>query len=393
MRTASNNFILKDNRLLLVFGITTISVMGVASFMSAYPKIADYFNITPDKVALISTLFTLPGLIITPILGILADKIGRKKIILAALSTFALAGALISFVDNFNIFLLLIFIQGIGAAPLGALNVTLISDFFQGKERAIALGYNGTILNLSTTIYPILGGLLAGFGWRFPFLLPLLSFLVFFPILFLLKEEKIKINNQISYFKQLNKNFWKPQILGIYFTAFFTFFILFGTLISYMPFLIKNLGVNQPFFIGLQVAAMSISAAFSSSMLSKWLTFFTQKKLLLIAFSLYSISLFGFIIFKNPNLFFISTIIFGIGHGVNIPTLTSILSHSVPKENLAGFMSFFRAFSLLGQTTSPILFSIFFRNFGMESIFLFGIFIGLLSILSIFFLIRNIQLD
>lgn len=361
--------------------------------MSAYPKIADYFKITPAQVSLISAVFTLPGLLITPILGILADKFGRKRIILPALLLFAFAGFLISFVNDFNLFLLLIFIQGIGAAPLGAFNVTLISDFFQGKERATALGYNGTILNLSTTIYPILGGLLAGFGWRYPFLLPLLSFLVFFPILWFLKENKVSNINQKSYFKQLNKNFWNPHIIGIYLTVFFTFFILFGTLISYMPFLIKNLGNNQPFFIGLQVATMSVSAAISSSMLSKWLNFFTQKKLLLIAFLLYSISISGFIIFKNPNLFFISTVIFGIGHGVNIPTLTSILSHSVPKENLAGFMSFLRAFSLLGQTTAPIVFSIFFNKFGMESVFIFGICIGLLSLFSILFLIKNIQLD
>ncbi len=393
MTTNLSKLLLKERRLILIFGITTISVMGVASFMSAYPKIADYFEITPAQVSLISAVFTLPGLLITPILGILADKFGRKRIILPALLLFAFAGFLISFVNDFNLFLLLIFIQGIGAAPLGALNVTLISDFFQGKERATALGYNGTILNLSTTIYPILGGLLAGFGWRYPFLLPLLSFLVFFPILWFLKENKVSNINQKSYFKQLNKNFWNPHIIGIYLTVFFTFFILFGTLISYMPFLIKNLGNNQPFFIGLQVATMSVSAAISSSMLSKWLNFFTQKKLLLIAFLLYSISILGFIIFKNPNLFFISTVIFGIGHGVNIPTLTSILSHSVPKENLAGFMSFLRAFSLLGQTTAPIVFSIFFNKFGMESVFIFGICIGLLSLFSILFLIKNIQLD
>ena len=223
MTTNLSKLLLKERRLILIFGITTISVMGVASFMSAYPKIADYFKITPAQVSIISAVFTLPGLLITPILGILADKFGRKRIILPALLLFAFAGFLISFVNDFNLFLLLIFIQGIGAAPLGALNVTLISDFFQGKERATALGYNGTILNLSTTIYPILGGLLAGFGWRYPFLLPLLSFLVFFPILWFLKENKVSNINQKSYFKQLNKNFWNPHIIGIYLTVFFTF--------------------------------------------------------------------------------------------------------------------------------------------------------------------------
>ena len=210
-----DNLVLKNKQLWLVFGITTIAVMGIASFMSAYPKIAAHFNVTPDKVALISTIFTLPGLLLTPLFGVLADKIGRKKIIIPALLLFGLAGFAIIFVNDFNYFLFLIFLQGIGAAPLGALNITLISDKFAGKDRIAALGYNGTVLNLSTSIYPFIGGLLAGFGWYYPFFLPLLAIIVMFPVLFFLKDEHASHVNFADYFSAFGSTIKSIKVLSI----------------------------------------------------------------------------------------------------------------------------------------------------------------------------------
>lgn len=386
-----DNLVLKSRQLWLIFGITTIAVMGIASFMSAYPKIAAHFNVTPDKVALISTIFTLPGLLLTPLFGVLADKIGRKKIIIPALLLFGLAGSAIIFVNDFNYFLFFIFMQGIGAAPLGALNITIISDKFVGKDRIAALGYNGTVLNLSTSIYPFVGGLLAGFGWYYPFFLPLLAIVVMFPVLFFLKDEHISKVNFSDYFSAFGSTIKNIKVLSILSLAVITFLILFGTLISFLPFLITEMGVKNPVFIGMQIATMSIMAALSSSQLKRINNYFNQKQLLIFAFLLYGIASVLVIFFHQPWLLFISSSIYGIGHGVNIPTLVSLLSQSVPKEQLAGFMSLQRASSLLGQTSAPIIFAIFYRSFGIESTFVLGAVLASLAVVIILFFINSQQ--
>lgn len=365
--------------------------MGVASFMAAYPKIADHFKVSPDRVALISTIFTLPGLILTPLFGVIADKIGRKRILVPSLFLFGIAGSSIIFVDNFDLFLVCIFLQGIGAAPLGALNVTLISDKFSGTDRIAALGYNGTILNLSTTIYPFLGGVLAGFGWYYPFFLPLLAIIVMFAILLFLKDEhthKVSFSDYFSAFGSTLKNI---KVLAILSVAVITFLILFGTLISFLPFLIAEMGIKNPVFIGLQVATMSIMAAISSSQLKRINIYLSQKQLLIIAFILYGISSILVIFFKQPWLLFISSSIYGIGHGVNIPSLISILSQTAPKGQIAGFLSLHRASSLLGQTTAPIIFAVFYRTFGIQSTFIFGAILAFLAVIIILLFINHNQ--
>ena len=69
-----------DKNLQIVFGITLMAVMGVASITPAFPKILEELNITTQAIGMLIAVFTLPGIILTPILGIFADQYGRKKI-------------------------------------------------------------------------------------------------------------------------------------------------------------------------------------------------------------------------------------------------------------------------------------------------------------------------
>jgi MFS family permease len=160
-----------------------------------------------------------------------------------------------------------------------------------------------------------------------------------------------------------------------------------------LPFLINDLGVKNPLFIGLQISTMSVFAAISSSQLKRWLKYLKQKQLIETAFVLYMAALLCFIIFRNPYLFFISSAIYGIGHGINIPSYTSILSNLVPRENLAGFMSLNRSASLLGQASAPFIYGLVYRNFGMYEVFVLGIIMSGLATFITTYMIKQIKLD
>ncbi len=73
-----NSFLL-DKRLHVIFLITLMGVMGVAVLAPAFPEIAENLGISKSDVALLITVFTLPGIILAPIIGVLADRFGRKK--------------------------------------------------------------------------------------------------------------------------------------------------------------------------------------------------------------------------------------------------------------------------------------------------------------------------
>jgi len=162
-----------DTNLQIIFSITLVAVMGVASITPAFPSIIENFGIKKEHIAWLITAFTLPGVFLTPVMGILADRFGRKQVLIPSLFLFGIAGAACGFTQSYHTLVVFRFFQGIGAAALGSINITLIGDIYEGRNRAAAMGYNGSILSIGTATYPAIGGGLASLGWNYPFFFPI----------------------------------------------------------------------------------------------------------------------------------------------------------------------------------------------------------------------------
>jgi MFS transporter, ACDE family, multidrug resistance protein len=147
-------------------------------------------GVSSGQVGLLITVFTLPGILMTPVLGVLSDRYGRKKILVPALLIFGFAGGACAFARSFDILLTLRLFQGMGAVALGTLNVTVIGDIYEGRGRASALGYNSSVLSVGTASYPAIGGLLATLGWFYPFALPFLTIPIAIVVLFSLRNPE-----------------------------------------------------------------------------------------------------------------------------------------------------------------------------------------------------------
>lgn len=122
-----------DTNLQIIFGVTLIAVLGVSSITPAFPLIVKDLNISTQSVGLLITMFTLPGIFLTPVMGALADRFGRKKILIPSMMLFGVAGGACALAHDFSLLLALRFFQGVGAASLGSLNVTIIGDLYSGN--------------------------------------------------------------------------------------------------------------------------------------------------------------------------------------------------------------------------------------------------------------------
>ncbi|HRR61158.1 MAG TPA: MFS transporter, partial [Spirochaetota bacterium] len=220
--------------LIIAFSITLIVVMGVTNITPALPAMATFFNIPYSSVALLITVFTMPGIIVTPILGIVSDRIGRRILIIPSLLIFGITGTIMFFVKDFSWLLILRFIQGVGVSALGAINTTIIGDMFTGNDRTAAFGYNASVLNIGTAAYPVIGGLLCIAGWNYPFLLSAFAFVVaWFVIFHLHNPEPVNEVALKDYFKTIAAIIKKPYIIGLLSTNILTFTLLYGPIITY----------------------------------------------------------------------------------------------------------------------------------------------------------------
>jgi len=378
----------RDLNLQIIFAITLMAVLGVSSISPAFTSVSQRFNISETSVGLLITVFTLQGVFLTPFFGVLADRWGRKKVLVPSLFLFAIAGGACAFAPNFNILLLFRFFQGIGAASLGSLNQTLIGDIYTGKERAAAMGYNASVLSIGTASYPVLGGALAMFGWYYPFLLPLLAIPIALIVIFKLNNPEPKNTQNLGkYLITAAKYINNRQVYALFTAATVTFIILYGAYITYFPFIIGGLG-GSPFITGMVMFSMSITTALTSAQLGNLIKRFSAPKLLKTAFLIYAVALF-MVPFANDILFLlIPTFIFGIGHGINLPSNQTILASLAPMEYRAAFMSLNGMVLRLGQTLGPLVMGLMFTLGGITSIFFAGC---VLAIFVMFLLSRLLK--
>ncbi len=162
-----------DTNLQIIFAVTLIAVLGVSSISPAFYDIEQVFS--ERAVLLLIVVFTIPGVLLTPVLGVLADRFGRKKVLVPSLLLFGIAGGACAFARDLNILLTLRFLQGIGAAALCSLNATVIGDLYSGNRLATAMGYNASVINIAVPSYFLIGGALASLAWYYPFALSVIA--------------------------------------------------------------------------------------------------------------------------------------------------------------------------------------------------------------------------
>ena len=359
-----------NKNLRIIYGITLIAVLGVSSVTPAFPDIQKSFGISTQQVGLLITFFTLPGVILTPILGAIADRLGRKKILIPSLFLFAIAGTLCAFTRDFQLLLTLRFFQGVGAASLGSLNVTLIGDLFTGKDRPAAMGYNASVLSIGTASYPAIGGAVAMAGWYYPFALPVFAVPVALLVIFSLKNPEPKASQKLKeYLSKAWEGIKRREVFGLFLASVFTFIILYGAYLTYFPFLLVYSFKASSLVIGLLMSVMSLTTAAASFQLGRLSKMYSEKNLLLIAFVLYAVSLIIIPLLKNEWLLVIPLVIFGLAHGLNIPSIQTLLASYAPLEYRGIFMSLNGMVLRLGQTLGPILMGLVFAFWGIAGVY------------------------
>lgn len=78
--------------LVLILCMALMGVMGVSITLPILPKLGAVFHQDAAGVALLISCFTLPSAFMTPVAGVLADRFGRKAVLLPGLLLFACGG-------------------------------------------------------------------------------------------------------------------------------------------------------------------------------------------------------------------------------------------------------------------------------------------------------------
>jgi MFS family permease len=356
-----------------IFGVTLMAVLGVSTIAPALPLIADSLELSVGEVSLLISAFTLPGVFLSAVAGVLADRHGRLRVLVPGLLLFASAGTACCFADDFGTLIVLRVLQGIGAAPIGTINVILISDFFTGHERTRAMGFNASVLSVGTAAYPALGGALALIAWYAPFALAFLALPVAVVVVRRLGQAPRGGGGDLGgYFAGVWRVIRRLDVLVLFFSCTSIFVLLYGAYVSFVPFLMAERFGSGPFEIGILMAGVSLATAITAANLGNLSKRFGEPRVLHLGFVVYAVALAAIPLTPSVWALVIPAGLLGGSFAATIPVVQVMLAEISPADHRGAVLSFNGTVLRLGQTIGPPLAALVYRAAGIDAIFYWG---------------------
>lgn len=338
--------------MLVLLIASSMTVMAAAILAPSLPGIGAYFNDQPGY--LIPLAITMPALSVAlcgGFTGYLSDRFGRKPVLIGALVLYALAGSSGWLLDNIAGLLIGRAFLGLAVAAILSVTTTLIGDYFPPAERARFLGLQAAATAGGALIYLNLGGLLAEWHWRGPFLVYLCSLLLVPFALRALPEPQRDAS--INAPDALPGTIRMP-VICVYLIAAGGMALLY-VVPTQLPFLLAEKVGASSGAVGFAISTTTVTATLMSLTYGRIARGLTPTRIYATAFLLIAL---GYALTGLSEHYWPITLgiaISGLGLGLFTPNGAVWLMHIVPAQSRARVIGGYTAALFLGQFISPLV--------------------------------------
>lgn len=156
----------------IIAGVILAMMLGALDQTIVATALPSIGNDLGDVIHLpwVVTAYLLSGTVATPLYGKLADIVGRRKVMMAAIGIFVASSVLAALSRSMWVLILARFLQGAGGGGLIALGQTVIADVIAPRERGRYMVYFAAVFMTASVAGPVLGGVLSEhLHWSFIF--------------------------------------------------------------------------------------------------------------------------------------------------------------------------------------------------------------------------------
>ncbi|MCJ7519838.1 MAG: MFS transporter, partial [Anaerolineaceae bacterium] len=343
------------------------------------------FNVGMIEIGLLFGTWSISSLIGSTIGGALADKFGRKIILIFGLLFSAGAALFMGFVSEFRVFYLVAIFGGIFSDIGHPAQQAMVADLLKGEQRSEGFSVLRVVANLAVTIGPAIGGLLAGVSYLLLFILDACaSTITALIVLKTIPETKPErsadhpaeplLTTLAGYGKVIKDRFFMAFIFASI-IMIIVYIQMYSTL-SVFLYKVHDIPAKGFGFMMSMNAAMVVLFQF-------WITRKIKKyqpMVMMIAASiLYGIgfSMFGFV--GSFVLFMLAMAIITIGEMVHIPTAQALVAYFAPEDMRARYMAAFGYTWAIPNAVAPLLAGLVMDNYDPRWVWYLA---GLLSLVA-----------
>ncbi|NJO39277.1 MAG: MFS transporter [Cyanobacteria bacterium RU_5_0] len=341
--------------ILLAAGCLTTMTGGVVS--PVLPEMIDQLHLDREWAGMLVSAHALTSAAATPLMGILADRVGKLKVMIPCLILYAVFGVATAFMTTFPLLLATRGLLGAASGGVAAATIGILGGMYEGEARSRILGYATSAMTTSAILFPLLGGVVGGINWQYAFYLYGLGIPLAALAATNFQEQTGRSSSLIGTGEQsqLRTVLLKPAILKIYLFLLMAAAIVYAVVI-YTPLYLSDVIDAGPelngFVLAIRAVGAAVIAAVGASRLGRRLG---QNRAVAFGFSLMAMTLLT-IPFLTELYFIIPTaVLFGVGFGVITPNLYDVLAGLAPADLRASVLAIGTGFNSLGQFFCPII--------------------------------------
>jgi len=214
-----------------------VALAGFCAFINLYapqsilPLLSGEFHASAAQVSVIITVSTLAVAITAPFTGAIADVLGRKRVIVAAMFALVVPTVMVGLSDSLQAIVFWRAVQGLMLPPIFAVTVAYIGDEWSAREATTAAGMYSSASSFGGFAGRMITGLVADFAsWRGGFfVLAAVAFAAAIGVALLLPPERrfVRSEGLLASGRQMLAHFRNKQLVA-------TFAVGFGVLSNFI---------------------------------------------------------------------------------------------------------------------------------------------------------------
>jgi MFS family permease len=346
---------------------TWLSVIATAVVGPVLPRISEHFHDAAHVAVMVSFVATIPALFVALLAapaGIVADRLGHRRLLLAGVSLYGFCGTAPLWLNSLGWIVTSRAGVGVMEAVILTCSNALIGDYYQGDERERWLAYETGTATIVAIAMVSIGGALGESSWRYPFFMYALGF-VLVPLVIRFTWEPRTTGGSDAMLEPLhsedmhsenkhgeNKEFRWNQLLWICLITVFAS-TAFYVVIVQLGFLLTQRGYASPRLIGMG-AGISALAFPVGAVLFRVLRVPIAAKLALS----FALSAAGFFIVALSHSYWVTILgatVNGLGCGIVLPALITWALSTLPSRVRGRGTGAWQAAMFLGQFISPLI--------------------------------------
>lgn len=365
--------------------VMAATAIGVAGTFVVSPIVSDLtgpLGVSEAEAGQLVTAFVAPSILLVPVMGMLADRVGRKPVLVAGLVVFGLGGGAISLVADYAAVLGLRVVQGIGYAAIIPVGVTMIGDLYESSREATAQGLRIVSIQAIGLLSPPLAGLLVLGSWRYPFLLYFAALgvagwaWVALPTVQPGGGESLR-----RYAANLASSVRQPVIAAVMLSLAVRFVLTTGFITFVSVLLARAVGASA-FTAGLVVSAFSLISLVGSAQAGRITASWNSLLVLFGGFLVGGVGMAAMGLGSSYPAVLLGMALLAVGGGVTAPIQKSLVTQLVDPSFRGGAVSSAVIFQSIGQTAAPLLMGLLLQYYSVGVAFVvFGVAGGVLGTL------------